>query len=207
MKRFLGLIAGAAILAHPVVPILVNFCSTLELERGKALFQPWESATGNRQGWALFTRGLMPNAVFASVELERADGEILVVRSEFEPPSKEAFRTPLFGNRAFNSEIVLTLEAEYYTPESVAERPDEWRTILHEAAPRKRAAFTAYLDAVAHLFLPGETPRCSTLNIRRYVDGAYVETLPWFRLTTTAGGRRAEYYNIVDRVWEVLGES
>src|SRR5437764_15333300 len=45
----------------------------------------WSEATGQDQGWSLFAPGSPPHSLFQSVELRFADGEVVEVRSRFEP--------------------------------------------------------------------------------------------------------------------------
>lgn len=204
MKKFLGFILGLVVGGHALFLVVANVGRQLDLKPVQAICAPWEAATGNEQGWELFTRGRMPNAVFPEVEIEEAGWEPVVVRSRFEPTSPTALRPPVVGNRLFNQEMRLTLEAEFYSPEAVAEQPQIWRQLLSEAASRKSAAYVSYLDQVGRMHVGGPTATRLTLRIRRFVDGELAETLPWFRLTAPATERRAEWYNLVDGRWEAM---
>ena len=201
-KRLLA----AAVLIHLFVLIVSNVGGVYNLTPVKAACDPWERATGNRQGWELFARGRMPYAVFLTTDLKYADGESARYPSRFEPiPNASEPRLPGLHNRLFNLEMNLVLEAEFFTPESAAAEPDAWRDILRNAAMRKRGDYLEYLHRVARRERPEVPLKEGTLQVQRYAHGKKLGEFPWFRAAFgPSGDARCDYYDLVDRVWKDL---
>jgi hypothetical protein len=91
----------------------------------------WTELTGQEQGWNMFTPGFPPQTVVPAVELRFADGTTARAYSRFEPPDPRNPRPrwPLVHDREFNYEANIFMLAWHCTPQTLAERPDEWRAL------------------------------------------------------------------------------
>src|SRR5262249_50028387 len=97
-------------------------------ERAGDVLAFWAEATGQDQGWSMFTPGFPPHTLLPVVELHFPDGSTDRVYSRFEPAdlAKPAARSPLVADRPFNFEVQITVAAWYCDAESLAARPEYW---------------------------------------------------------------------------------
>jgi hypothetical protein len=116
----------------------------------------WAEASGQDQGWPLFTPGVPPYSVIPAVEFRFADGPPETLLSRFEPADKFAppLRPAMLNNRLFNAESQLMFLVWYAPPEEVARRfapPEEVARLsgayreLPDAARAWQAFIRAYL--------------------------------------------------------------
>ncbi len=116
----------------------------------------WAEASGQDQGWSLFTPGVPPYSVIPAVEFRFAGGMTDTVLSRFERADKTdpPFRTILLNNRLFNTESQLMFLVWYAPPEDVARQctsPEEVARLpiayreLPDAARAWRGFIRAYL--------------------------------------------------------------
>jgi hypothetical protein len=96
----------------------------------------WSEVTGQDQGWMLFAGGNPPYSLFQAVELHFAYGEVVEIRSRFEPTDlrNPAPRAPLVHDRFFNFEAQFPNPGWYCSPESVERFPEVWSRELPKAA-------------------------------------------------------------------------
>lgn len=88
----------------------------------------WAEASGQDQGWNMFTPDFPPHTVVPTAELRFADGTTARVPSRFDPPDVEhpRARWPLIHDREFNYEANITMLGWHADPEAVAARPEVW---------------------------------------------------------------------------------
>ncbi|MDB5305969.1 MAG: hypothetical protein JWO38_171 [Gemmataceae bacterium] len=88
----------------------------------------WSEATGQEQGWSLFSPGCPPHSLFQAVELRFPDGGVVEIRSRFEPTDRlnPSPRMPLVHDRVFNFEALLTTPGGFCSTESLKEYPEMW---------------------------------------------------------------------------------
>jgi hypothetical protein len=95
----------------------------------------WSELSGQDQGWRLFAPGLPPHTLFPAVELRYADGEVVEIRSRFEPAdfANPAPRPPLVYNRFFNFEAQFANPGWFCCGEALERYPEIWADGLPES--------------------------------------------------------------------------
>ncbi|HEX4608173.1 MAG TPA: hypothetical protein VH092_08200 [Urbifossiella sp.] len=134
----------------------------------------WSEATGQDQGWALFSDGNPPHSLFHTVELQFADGEVVEVRSPFEPADlrRPAPRPPLVYDRLYNFQNQFANAGYYCSAESLARHPDHWAAGLADAVRGSQPQLLAWLrwraagDRAAH---PGRDEPVEIVLKYRYI--------------------------------------
>lgn len=88
-------------------------------------------ASGQEQGWNMFTPDFPPHTVVPVAELHFADGTTARVASRFDPPdvAHPRPRWPLVHDREFNFEANITMLGWHAEPDAVAARPEVWRKL------------------------------------------------------------------------------
>jgi hypothetical protein len=90
----------------------------------------WAEATGQDQGWNMFTPEFPPHTVVSVVELRLPDGTVERMCSRFDPASPARPRLPLLYDREFNFEANVVMLAWECSPEALAARPELGRRLI-----------------------------------------------------------------------------
>lgn len=104
----------------------------------------WAEATGQDQGWIMFTPGFPPYTVVLAAEFRFPDGSSDRVDSRFNPTdlAHPGPRWPVINDREFNFEANIFMLAWDCDPQSLAEKPEVWRALperVRENEPLIRA--------------------------------------------------------------------
>lgn len=134
----------------------------------------WTEASGQEQGWSLFTPGPPPYSVFVATEFEWADGSRDTLFSPFEPRDLEhpPLRPPLIRFRDQHFEMQFVYPVWYASPEAVAERPDLWAAPSN-AVRSNRAEIRAWLRWRLNDYLaanPHRTRPVAVVMKHRYIS-------------------------------------
>lgn len=128
-----------------------TFTSFEPLQRGAELagdvLDFWSEVTGQEQGWKLFAAGNPPHSLFPALELRFADGEVVEIRSPYEPAdlSNPLPRPPMIHDRLFNYEATFTNPGTFCCPESLARYPEMWSRGLPETVCEGQAQLLTWL--------------------------------------------------------------
>jgi hypothetical protein len=133
----------------------------------------WGEATGQEQGWNMFTPAFPPYTVVPIAEFHFPDGTTDRLASRFDPPdpANPRSRFPMLYDREFNYEANVFMLAWHCHPESLAEQPDVWRR-LPERVRENESLITRWLSwqtrryAAAH---PERLPPAEVVLILRYI--------------------------------------
>jgi hypothetical protein len=106
----------------------------------------WAEATGQDQGWIMFTPGFPPHTVVLAAEFRFPDGTTDRSCSRFYPAdlANPRPRWPVIDDREFNFEANIFMLAWDCDPRSLAERPEEWKK-LPERVRENEHLVTAWL--------------------------------------------------------------
>jgi hypothetical protein len=120
----------------------------------------WGEATGQEQGWNMFTPEFPPSTVVPLVELRFPDGSTDRVRSRFDPsdPARPRARPPLIHDREFNFEANIFMLAWLCHPQALAERPEQWRDLPERVREQDRL-LTRWLAWQAHRYHAAQPDR------------------------------------------------
>ncbi|WP_148087561.1 hypothetical protein [Gemmata obscuriglobus] len=94
----------------------------------------WTEASGQEQGWSLFTPGPPPYSVFVATEFQWADGSRDTLLSRYEPRdlTRPPLRAPLIHYRDHHFETQFVYPVWYASAEAIAEHPQVWTTLPDE---------------------------------------------------------------------------
>lgn len=108
-------------------------------------FDLWGEASGQEQGWQLFSDGNPPHSLFPVVELTYADG-VVVIPSRFEPAdlARPRPRPPLVNNRLYNFQAQFTNPGYFCSAESLARHGEIWSAGLPVAVRDTRGPLIAW---------------------------------------------------------------
>ncbi len=108
----------------------------------------WAQLTGMWQGWAQFSGNIVKQAVYPAFELRWSDGRPsaqITACAAVEPEDPEHFlRLPVHA-RLGTYEDKLILELWLWTPETIAEKPDDYRQALAAHIRMNALTLRAYL--------------------------------------------------------------
>jgi hypothetical protein len=104
------------------------------------IFATWGEASGQDQGWSMFTPGFPPHTLLPVVELRFRDGSTDRIHSRFEPENlaNPSSRVPLVSDRVFNFEVQFTIPGWFCDETSLAARPDYWQQLPERVRDRER---------------------------------------------------------------------
>jgi hypothetical protein len=104
------------------------------------VFAFWGEASGQDQGWSMFTPGFPPHTLLPVIELRFPDGTTDRIYSRFEPPdlANPRPRAPLVGDRVFNFEVQFTIPGWFCDEKSLAARPEYWSQLPERVRDRER---------------------------------------------------------------------
>ncbi len=143
---------------------------------------PYAEATGQLQGWSLYSPDVPHRVGLAVTELRWADGRSIKLPPSNEPEDlNHFFRAPGEG-RMLNYEAHLRLVLLTWTPEDAAEHPDLWRGLVADELRRRSSAMQAYLAWQRDRHLrrhPGEAPPGELVLWVRLYDIPPPGTTPW----------------------------
>ncbi|OWK46811.1 hypothetical protein FRUB_00510 [Fimbriiglobus ruber] len=109
----------------------------------------WSELSGHVQSWDMFSTGNLPASVFLEVDIRFANGDIVTVRSPFEPQDPvSAVRPPVIYNRVFNYEMRLGLLHQFMLAEAIPKDADEWRKTAFKFVRQNNWYMRAYLKCV-----------------------------------------------------------
>src|SRR5688572_31633609 len=99
------------------------------------LFAAWGEATGQDQGWNMFTPGFPPHTVVLAAEFRLPDGSFDRSYSRFNPAdlARPRPRWPVIDDREFNFEANIFMLAWDCDPQSIAANPEKWRKLPERA--------------------------------------------------------------------------
>ncbi|AWM41213.1 hypothetical protein GobsT_01710 [Gemmata obscuriglobus] len=142
-------------------------------ERIGDVFAFWAEATGQDQGWNMFTPDFPPHTVVPIAELKFADGRAVRVESRFSPadPERPGMRWPLVHDREFNYEANITMLGWHATPEAIAARPEHGRE-LPERVRENHELLSHWLAWKTRVHLrasPGEAVPVEVVLVFRYI--------------------------------------
>jgi hypothetical protein len=91
----------------------------------------WGEATGQDQGWNMFTPGFPPHTVVLAAEFRMPDGSVDRSDSRFNPAdlAQPRPRCPVIDDREFNFEANIFMLAWDCDPQSIAADPKRWRKL------------------------------------------------------------------------------
>ena len=91
----------------------------------------WGEATGQDQGWNMFTPGFPPHTVVLAAEFRFPDGSVDRSYSRFNPgdPARPIPRWPIIDDREFNFEANIFMLAWECDPQSIDAQPERWRQL------------------------------------------------------------------------------
>jgi hypothetical protein len=92
------------------------------------LLAAWGEATGQDQGWNMFTPGFPPYTVVLAAEFHLPDGSTERALSRFNPtdPDRPRPRWPVIHDREFNFEANIFMLAWECDAASIAAQPEKW---------------------------------------------------------------------------------
>jgi hypothetical protein len=142
----------------------------------------WAEATGQDQGWNMFTPGFPPYTVVPAVEFRFPDGATDRVSSRFEPPdpANPRPRPPLLHDREFNFEANIVMLAWDCHPKTLAEQPDRWRR-LPERVRENESLLTRWLSWKTRQYQAAHPHRAGPVEVvllLRYLPTPLPEDLP-----------------------------
>lgn len=91
----------------------------------------WGEATGQDQGWNMFTPGFPPHTVVLAAEFQLPDGSVDRTVSRFVPAdlARPRPRWPVIHDREFNYEANIFMLAWDCDPPSISAEPEKWRKL------------------------------------------------------------------------------
>jgi hypothetical protein len=106
----------------------------------------WGEATGQDQGWVMFTPGFPPQTAALAAEFRGPDGSSDRRYSRFNPadPARPRPRWPIIDDREFNFEANIFMLAWECSPEAIAAHPQRWR-MLPERVRENEPLVSAWL--------------------------------------------------------------
>jgi hypothetical protein len=127
----------------------------------------WAELSGQEQGWKMFVPGIPPYSLFTAVEFRFPDGEVVQIRSEFEPTDlhNPPVRPPLVRNRRYNFESQFTLPGWYSCPESLALQPVMWSQDLPKAIQDQHLQIIAWMKWRLSQYLATHPDRCTPSEV------------------------------------------
>lgn len=131
----------------------------------------WAEATGQDQGWVMFTPGFPANTVYPVVEFRFPDGAADRVPSPFAPdPANPSPRLPLRHDRMFNYEANVFMLAWHADPAAVAADPELGRQ-LPDIVRANDTLLTRYLDWHARRYraVHPERPLAEVVLLLRFI--------------------------------------
>jgi hypothetical protein len=150
------------------------------------LFAAWAEATGQDQGWNMFTPGFPPYTVVLAAEFRFPDGSLDRSYSRFNPadPARPRPRWPVIDDREFNFEANIFMLAWDCDPPAIAAEPEKWsrlpervRENEHLVVAWLRWQMKQYREAHPHGFEPVEV----TLLLRSIPTPLPGEPRDWTR--------------------------
>jgi hypothetical protein len=133
----------------------------------------WGEATGQEQGWNMFTPAFPPYTVVPVAEYHFPDGTTDRLASRFDPPdpAHPRSRFPMVYDREFNYEANVFMLAWHCHPETLREQPEAWAR-LPERVRENESLVTRWLGwktrryAAAHPEKPAPT---EVVLVLRYI--------------------------------------
>jgi len=130
----------------------------------------WAEATGQAQGWSLFSPRFGEAGTFLTLDVTAADGSHAELRSRFEPSDPSHYiRYDVVNYRLFYREMSYALIYAHWTPDSFSTQADEWRLAIRHHVSAFRRSLSAYVRWRAATESPDLLIQKITIHVRVFL--------------------------------------